>query len=305
MTIIITFCFVAWSEPNPKQTISQSKSGELPAQKNSNQEKPTTEIITPQVLVDAISRAIDASTQKAKTTQNPPPPDNSTWWFSLFLVIFTGALAFVAAFQFFILRSTLKETQKAADAAIKSAEVAIQNTNIAKDALISSQKAFVFVKEISATRIPSSPVNADSWRVTAILENTGGTPTKHLMMDINWKSFTGGLPDDFTFPDSNKNPFHAFIGPKGIIHSIHVDIPSALIEPRIKREDIYVWGWVDYNDVFNDTPRHRTEFCYKICYEIIKPGGIPEHYMSFQMHRKYNAADDECYRKPSPYVPPI
>jgi hypothetical protein len=24
----------------------------------------------------------------------------------------------------------------------------------------------------------------------------------------------------------------------------------------------YLWGWVDYNDVFEDTPRRRSEFCF-------------------------------------------
>lgn len=169
--------------------------------------------------------------------------------------------------------------------------------------MIVNQRAFVFVKNISAVVISdtSSGYSAPHvWRITAVFENSGDTPAKKLLSCISWENFENEITDRFDFPDKSK-PTYAFVGPKAIIHSNHIDIPYDAIDRATNFSDlfhyhIYLWGWVEYNDVFNETKRHRTEFCYKI--EMDRGA------MSFRAHHKHNAADEECYRQPSPYVPP-
>jgi hypothetical protein len=58
-------------------------------------------------------------------------------------------------------------------------------------------------------------------------------------------------------------------------------------------QHLYVWGWAEYDDVFEGTPRHRTEFCHKW-----SVGGDPRNPTRvshrYAVHDKYNGADEEC-----------
>jgi hypothetical protein len=120
-------------------------------------------------------------------------------------------------------------------------------------AMILSQRAFVFFKRINVVEIPGDIGNVKNLRITAELENSGETGTKYLMNNINWKDFPpGGSPEDLNFSDiSHKKPIYAFIGPKATINSPHIDIPITMLEKvgwgQIR---LYVWGWVEYNDIF-------------------------------------------------------
>jgi hypothetical protein len=90
---------------------------------------------------------------------------------------------------------------------------------------------------------------------------------------INWKWFPGEPPDDFDYPDLDKSgnidsPAEirpAFVGPKSVPGSFQLDIPVAWID-RTRRNDgrIFLWGWVEHDDILPKSPRHRTEFCNEI-----------------------------------------
>src|SRR3974390_1921860 len=95
--------YVAWSQPNHKQAISQNNINKLTQQKISNQENPPIQFVTPQQRVDAISHAIEATADKAKANQNTRPRGNSSYWFSFFLTVFTGLLVLVGAGQCYII----------------------------------------------------------------------------------------------------------------------------------------------------------------------------------------------------------
>lgn len=166
---------------------------------------------------------------------------------------------------------------------------------------VSSQRAFVFVDNI----VYPNPVDInfinDFWRINVIWKNSGLTPTKNLMGNINWRSFKNKIFNDFDFPDAvDHKPLYACIGPKAIIHSDYVDIPITYFDGQNR---VYIWGWVDYNDVFDKKSRHRTEFCYEIIMNWTKRFD-PRMAMRLRPHHKHNGSDDECCRKPSPYTPP-
>ena len=36
-----------------------------------------------------------------------------------------------------------------------------------------------------------------------------------------------------------------------------------------QEEHIYVWGWVAYDDIFEDSARHLTEFCQEVRFESL------------------------------------
>ncbi len=247
MVLIITmiFCFVSWSEPNPKQTISQGKTGKLSAQKTTDQIKPADNIVTNQQLIDAISRAINATAQKAKTTQNPTQSDNSTFWFSLFLVIFTGVLATVAIFQFFVLKSTLKETQVVAKAATDSAEVAEKALNIAERAYLKID-SFELVQFGTGHHI----------NISYEIHNVGHTPAQIIesltIVDIVDKK----IPEtpNYDIEKGISGPKKAFIQPtdKAAMIGISKKIVTFDEYNSVNNNNklIFVWGKIIFSDAF-------------------------------------------------------
>ncbi len=261
--IAVSLCLSAWSEPNPKQPISQGKSGKLAAQKTSNQENPTKNIVTLQILIDAISRAIDASAEKAKAYQNPPPPDNSSWWFSFFLVTFTGVLAAVAIFQFFVLRNTLRETHKAASAAKDSA-----------DALPIMERAYIFSKvkpnrEINIADSRFEPGNGFEARL--YLKNYGKTPA--IIKEIAFQGYRYDSPVNGKLVVINVHyPLKSFIGSGEEFYEDSQPIPLTIdkwmglitIDPELF---IYCIGYIKYVTIFGQ------EHCHGFCWEFDGPSG--------------------------------
>ncbi len=59
---------------------------------------------------------------------------------------------------------------------------------------------------------------------------------------------------------------------------------------------MFIWGWADYDDVFAGTPRHRTEFCFRV--EVIA-GSDGQALVTFPIYSQFNAFDEECSRGPS------
>lgn len=285
------FCSVVFSQPTQKQSIAQDKSKKLTKQKTTDQQKPSEQFITPQQMIDAITRGIDASNEKYKATPNTPPPKDFSGLYQFLLTIFTGGLVFVGGVQCYIIFKTLKETQVVAKAATDSAEVA-------ENALISGKRAYVFVKKITSTIESSDRMEGldKDWHITMFFENTGDTPTKDMIGDVNSDSFDDRIPDDFDYPDSMRDKIRLVIGPKQTIKHF-ISFPVYHVDHIFEQgKRIYVWGWVDYNDVFKDTLRHRTEFCF----EMWKQGTG----LGFNICEKHNGSDEECYSNPSPYVSP-
>ncbi|MDO9530757.1 MAG: hypothetical protein Q7O12_01310 [Deltaproteobacteria bacterium] len=211
-------------------------------------------------------------------------------FFTLTLWIATKKLWKVSFQQSKDMKISLAIAQEAADAANRSAQ-------LAEDAMISGQRAFVFIKDVIPIKTTSSLDNGRSfnWKITIEWQNMGNTPTKHMLCHTNFNYLPEGFPDDFDYPDvMQEKPRRVVIGPKGIVrHTVIIPFP-VVFHPHLC---VYMWSWADYNDVFKDTLRHRTEYCWEV--KMLK-SGVPQ----FNIYGKHNGHDDECYHKPSPYTPP-
>src|SRR5260221_10533203 len=186
-----------------------------------------------------------------------------------------------------------------------------QSQLISDHALISkqTQRAFVFLTEIavSLNRSPGTvsaygaviPGAIQSWRVAPIWENSGDTPARRMFVNFNCQEFSSRIPEDFKFPDSAE-PEPSLIGPKATVQGSGVllagDIIGRLASGSSK---MYLWGWADYNEVFDGTPRRRTEFCFEAVVLGNPQDGQVE--LGFPLHRRFNGADEECLRSPAPY----
>jgi hypothetical protein len=70
---------------------------------------------------------------------------------------------------------------------------------------------------------------------------------------------------------------------------------------RDKKLAMLIWGWADYDDIFINTRRHRTEFCLSISIATQPDGSVS---IQLPLYTGFNAADEECVEMPLPYTPP-
>jgi hypothetical protein len=165
-------------------------------------------------------------------------------------------------------------------------------------------RAFVFAKAVGVT--PNTLTKAYtqvqgtyevpvSWVVCVIWENSGGTRTKNMFSHVSHDFFDGEMPDDFTFPDlGDQIRVPTMIGPRSVIMSGAFEFKvndQRVADVSAGKKHLYIWGWAEYDDIFDGTPRHRSEFCY----ELFFVGAFPvKAQFGHRMHRLHNAADDDC-----------
>jgi hypothetical protein len=172
-----------------------------------------------------------------------------------------------------------------------------RQARLTKDALIYTQRAFVFVRDgtLTVTRDRQTE-KATGFLISVDWENSGDTPTKNMRMRFNRLVTPKILPDDFDFPDYEIDDIHILLGPKATVGTTPLEIsPEEMRAVREKESHLYVWGWAEYNDVFPNTKRHRTEFCQKwwVGGDLINANKFSA---GFAWHRQHNGADSECIK---------
>ncbi len=175
-----------------------------------------------------------------------------------------------------------------------------------RQTLVSTNRAFVFLKGVTSYYLtdPDNPNRLWGWRFAGTWENSGNTPTSRMMAYASWNGFRGGMPADFSFAvQAGDAPGPLLVGPKHGVHTAGMAIPMpVLLDAAADKCSIYLWGWADYSDVFRNTPRHRTEFCYRLV--VHSDPRDKECVFTFLLHDRHNGADDECYREPEKAAPP-
>jgi hypothetical protein len=165
------------------------------------------------------------------------------------------------------------------------------------------ERAFVFVKSPIFNGILDSVTNKIvAWQVSVRWENGGETPTRYLNILIQREPVplrNGPLPEAYAFfnaafPGIALAP--ALIGPKAVIDSDQLGVGiDEMIAVRDNTQRLYIWGWAEYDDVFPGTPRHRTEFCYRIFVTGDPTDPSPGKFsFRWSLHNAHNGADDEC-----------
>jgi hypothetical protein len=139
----------------------------------------------------------------------------------------------------------------------------------------------------------------------ANITNSGRTPAKNYRATANLAVFDNGIPNGFRYPDRQEDgAANSVLGPqaKGYIQvDLFVADAVAIYE---KRKEALIYGWIEYDDVFPDSPRHRTELCATVevfadpraVPQIQSGEGIP--IMTLRPYGKYNAYDGDCLYQP-------
>lgn len=175
----------------------------------------------------------------------------------------------------------------------------------AERALMTTERAFVFLKGYTPAAWGENEKGELVWFITPVLENSGSTPTRHMLCHVSVKVFNGPVPEDFDFPDfwdpeikPGNRP--GFIGPKAITMMARVSVRlDDLQQVQNGSRKALLYGWAEYDDVF-DGPRHRFEFCS----EIMVAGPLTELTSVLPVfYHRHNGSDDECMKAPTPWQP--
>lgn len=213
------------------------------------------------------------------------PPDYTGLWKLLYdwQTIIAGVLALVAGIMAYV--------------------VGKKQVTAVRNAMVSTERAFVFCERIHSHWMAKKETEEiTEWVFTPIWRNSGNTPTKAAVSTVNtWVGVNAGnLPAGFDFPDYSEKLGRTMIGPGAEMHGTSLPIPIATLQKmRAGEAHAYIWGWFDYNDVFEKTPRHRSEFCMEIEVSgnpIYKEGGF-----KYRVHGSFNGVEDDCYRRPKKY----
>jgi hypothetical protein len=228
-----------------------------------------------------VSNSSSASSRQEQTTEhseeNNNKEDHKTLWdswfpdsislYTLALVVFTAVLAFGTLYQFNFLG---RGERIAAD----TAKAAKDSADIAREALETTQRAFIFITTFEVSVLPNTVRVQPKW------QNSGTTPTIEMRSRVSWKWFPGEPPADYDYPnldgtgnvDTAPETQTAFVGPQTSSYASSLNIPVFWID-RVRKGDgrIFIWGWGEYNDVFKGTVRHRTEFCNELVVEALNP----------------------------------
>jgi hypothetical protein len=197
--------------------------------------------------------------------------DHLTEWL---LVLFNCILAIFTARLFYATDKQAKEMQASINAAVTSSQAAITSNQIAVTNAEQQLRAYVTALEVHmqthrrpgtmsgyGTEIPG-PIH--TYEFSIVLKNGGQTPAINVRTNINLKRFEGEAPNDFDFPSSNSFGY-GLIGPQVAWYTPYQRASAGLVEDI--GPALLLWGWIEYDDIFTasgSTPRHRTEFCYRV-----------------------------------------
>jgi hypothetical protein len=243
--------------------------------------------------------SIDALLWKAQATPQPRPQAMS--WRNRFLCDIRITDVLLIGFAAFLLLATIFQGLWMLRA-VRSSD---RTASLVNEGLISAQRAYVSLREFQVA-LTKNPLNDEiqTCTIQPIWENTGTTPTRNGRGHVNWKYFDRSVPADFDFADFDElgNRILSYDSYKPLIVGPRATALSPIIgmEPAILRQvrdlqgKLLIWGWAEYDEVFSDAKRHRTEFAY-----LVVVSGSPASHVGFSQFKLHNGVDEDCMKQPT------
>jgi len=136
------------------------------------------------------------------------------------------------------------------------------NIYLTREALHTSQRAFLYLKEIRIETEPHKPGNQlTTPAYLAILwENSGETPARKAVFYVESCTRAGWPPEDFSFPYTKRDSRpHSLVPPKATVKTIIKLGDNSLSNVELQSKNLIVYGTVTYLDIFGIV--HTSEFC--------------------------------------------
>lgn len=188
------------------------------------------------------------------------------WAFAMLLASCAGVL--ITGVGVYYVAQTLKATHDAVGETARAslaAETAVEVTRVSAQRQL---RAYVSSTNVNWTLVRKQVGDAPGiYQIFVHWKNCGQTPAKRCKTWTSYEVRKTNPPPDFDYPDKEL-PFESrsetvTIGP-GQDFRGNVAIPTSIIPLVDNTNRIFVWGWIEYDDVFDDTPRRRTEICVRI-----------------------------------------
>lgn len=205
------------------------------------------------------------------------------------VALFAGLLVLLGWIQ-------AKRMRDAVRIASDSAGVAEKSARVAEEALISGQRAFMFIREIKTYLHQDPDTGAFHWTVHPIWANSGNTPTRALSINTSYRLLDEPLPANFDFPASGDNMTQSIAGPRSMVEATSGTLSNEDLQAvQEGKKYFYIWGWAEYHDIFEGTRKRMTKFCNQLI-EVDGDTSAPtnEHrpiQMMFGFHSENNYAD--------------
>ncbi|TYL94098.1 hypothetical protein FXB40_19935 [Bradyrhizobium rifense] len=224
-------------------------------------------------------------------------------YFTLWLVGFTGVLAVSTIGLWIVTWRASKAQGRDMKASIDASKRA---ADIAHDAMIAGERAFVFATGVLAYWEIHKPTGQYHWRFRPNWENSGDTPTKNMTMHSECLLVPSQIMPGFNFDYPTNEIGTALLPPKtkaggGMVPRFPAAAitPSDIVEIQNGQKLLYFWGWARYYDVFPGTPQHITRFCWRLLVTgdpfRYNPNSDPQNVQFSNIHHfEGNCADDEC-----------
>lgn len=182
----------------------------------------------------------------------------------IFLETYNGAVTAIATVAISVFTLVLVVVTR------RQAVLTKKSVEVSREALISTERAFVFLNELTAQPMSITPrgktIQVGLLVIKPHWANNGNTPTKNMTIRLGWKDTEADtdLPDDFAY-DYQTEPAVMFLGPKAFEWSKPINISGPIATSVIQdRRRFFIWGRADYWDIFPDTPPHFTKWCYRV-----------------------------------------
>lgn len=205
------------------------------------------------------------------------------------LALFAGLLVLLGWVQ-------ARRMREAVAAATDSAAIAQKSARVAEDALISGQRAFMFIREIKTILHQDPETGNFQWTIHPVWANSGNTPTRGLSINTAYRLLDEPLPKNYDFPESREDLIPAIAGPRSMVEAVPGTLSGEDLQAiQNGKKFFYIWGWAEYHDIFEGTKKRVTRFCN----QLIQVDGDPtapinEHnpiQMMFGFHTENNYAD--------------
>jgi hypothetical protein len=100
------------------------------------------------------------------------------------------------------------------------------------------------------------------------------------------------LPNDFDFADLEEKDISGFIPPRGMISMTVGQAINEIEAVTQNKKRLFLWGWVEYDDIFEGTPRHRVDYCFEI--KITGEAKSGANFAIPEMYRRHNRHYDKA-----------
>jgi hypothetical protein len=216
--------------------------------------------------------------------------------FAVGLFYATMGLFVVTASLWLLAYLQSRDMKAAVLAARESSAAARTSAEVAQRGLVLTQRATVVVKEPKAVWLWDEEQGLVGCRLFVTWHNVGSTPTSNMLAAIMGQALEKRPPQDYVVAKGSPRIQPVMAGPNSSVNGSHINIPVELVADIIDHKAHYLLrGWAEYDDVFDNTPRHRVEFCFLVEFE----GDLDARKVQalFHIHGKHNRHYD-CNAKP-------